>query len=179
MYHGTPQRRIRSIAVASFAMVLACAAHTAVAAPGTVLEAARADEASGGRLHSWIAAVQSEPGLRDTLGGSGKFTLFAPDDRAFAELMELEACGAVQLNQQLISTLLNYHVVRGAEASLPIGEPVRLKTRLGAPLSVASDEILDGTDDAAHVRRPAIHADNGVVHVIDKVLWPFPAPRCS
>jgi uncharacterized surface protein with fasciclin (FAS1) repeats len=117
--------------------------------------------------------------LRRTLKSSGTFTLFLPNDEAFRELRELDSCGAIELNEQVLSTLLNYDVVRGSTEAAGPGDQRRVRTRLGAPITIASEEIHDGSGAAANIDGPAIEAANGVAHVIDKVLWPYPVPVCS
>lgn len=68
-----------------------------------------------------VAAIK-EPGLLSRLTGSGKYTVFAPTDRAFAALPPGAVHALVQpQNRDLLVQLLAYHVVRGEVSAANMG----------------------------------------------------------
>jgi uncharacterized surface protein with fasciclin (FAS1) repeats len=114
-------------------------------------------------------------GLTETLSGPGPFTVFAPTNQAFADLLtELKTTKADLLaNKALLTKVLTYHVVSGLvlKADVPVG--VDIKTLQGDTFKV--DAHLQITDQAA--RKSSIVATdvltkNGVIHVVDKVILP-------
>ena len=119
------------------------------------------------------AVVAAE--LVDTLASPGPFTVFAPTNQAFANLLgELKVTKEQLLgNKELLTKVLLYHVVPGRvlKSQVPVGRPIA--TAGGATFTVGADLVI--TDAAG--RRSAIvatdvTASNGVVHVIDKVILP-------
>jgi uncharacterized surface protein with fasciclin (FAS1) repeats len=125
-----------------------------------------------GSFTTLVAAVQAA-GLVDTLKGPGPFTVFAPTDEAFAAL----PAGTVDEllkpeNKDQLVAILTYHVVPGkVMSSDAAGKTAELTTVQGGTLEV------DGTGtgvtvQGASVTMADIGADNGVIHVIDKVMLP-------
>jgi uncharacterized surface protein with fasciclin (FAS1) repeats len=124
---------------------------------------------SAGNFKTLVTAVKAA-GLVDTLKSPGPFTVFAPTDDAFNKLPK----GTVEnLLKDIpkLKSILTYHVVSGKVTSADVvklktaktveGEEVKINAQLGAP------KIND-----AQVIKADIMADNGVIHVIDKVLIP-------
>lgn len=157
------------------APVLAPAAHAA-----TIAEIASADE----RFTTLVAAV-SAAGLVETLSGPGPFTVFAPTNDAFAAL----PAGTVETllkpeNKQQLTDVLLYHVddrkltASGIPAGSNYFKPVLTSQRLCITNSGTAVTIADGTGEVATVIIADIMADNGVIHVIDKVLLPGTRPAC-
>jgi uncharacterized surface protein with fasciclin (FAS1) repeats len=173
-------QHIRTQAIsAAFAVGMLLYSQSPFASARGLLETLREGDAAPGQVEHWIDAIESEPTLRSTLTGSGTFTLFVPNDQAFEDLYALDACGAIQLNENLLRTLLNHHVVRGTAVAAGPGARHAVRTRLGAPISVDAEEVYDTVGATARFDGPAIEAANGVAHVIDRFLWPYPAPSCS
>jgi uncharacterized surface protein with fasciclin (FAS1) repeats len=106
-------------------------------------------------------------------GFDDDFTVFAPTDAAFQELYT--ALGVTSVDQIPLETLtavLQYHVVPARAFSQDLREGASLPTLLtGQNLTVnlANLQINDSGLVAAALN---IHATNGVIHVIDKVLLP-------
>lgn len=170
--------RIQAIS-AAFAIGVLLYSQALYASARGLLETLRDGHSAPEQVERWIDAVESEPTLRSALTSSGTFTLFVPNDQAFDDLYALDACGAIQLNGHLLTTLLNHHVVRGSAVAASSGAQRELRTRLGAPISVNAAEVYDTVGAAARFDGPAIEAANGVAHIIDRFLWPYPAPTCS
>ena len=124
-------------------------------------------------------------GLADALSGPGPFTVYAPVNDAFAALPE----GTVDTllkpeNKDQLTNILLYHVDdRKLDAAMiPAGsnyfKPMLASERLCITAGSDGVKIADGTGETANVVIADIMADNGVIHVIDKVLLPGKRPAC-
>lgn len=157
---------IRSL-VAGTVMVAALAGPTMARAADIVDTAVAA-----GSFNTLVTAVKAA-GLVHTLKGKGPFTVFAPNDAAFAKLPP----GTVESllkNKVKLAAILKYHVIPGrVKAADVAGKSLKVTTIEGQPLSV--DGTFGVRVNDAHVIQPDIEASNGVIHVIDTVLLP-PAP---
>ena len=127
--------------------------------------------ASAGQFNTLVAAVEAAD-LVTTLKGDGPFTVFAPTDEAFAALPEgtVENLLKPENKDQLVA-VLTYHVVSGKIMSSDIaGTATMVESVQGSELDVnATDGV---TVDGATVVTADIETDNGVIHVIDKVVLP-------
>lgn len=161
---------------AAVALSLAASAATA----DNIVEIAAADD----RFSTLVAAVTAA-GLAETLSGPGPFTVFAPLNDAFAALPAgtVETLLKPEMKGDLTNVLL-YHVVSG---NVMAGDIAMGTTGVGTALEGAEicvtksgDGVMldDGTGTMANVVIADIMADNGVIHVIDKVVLPGNAPNC-
>jgi uncharacterized surface protein with fasciclin (FAS1) repeats len=71
-----------------------------------------ATAASNNPLLSTLVTAVSEAGLVDTLNSDGPFTIFAPVNDAFAAIPAADL-DAVLADQELLTSILTYHVVAG------------------------------------------------------------------
>ena len=115
-----------------------------------------------------LAAIEGA-GLETTLAGQGPFTVFAPNDDAFAALPP-GAVDALLAEPTKLAKLLTYHVVPGRVTSAGVARLTSAPTVNGEDLRVAAKGGV--TIDSAHVLSGDIEASNGVIHVIDRVLIP-------
>ncbi len=123
---------------------------------------------NAGSFKTLVAAVQAA-GLGATLSGPGPFTVFAPTDEAFAEL----PAGTVQglLNDiPKLTQILTFHVVPGKLMAADVVKLTSAKTVQGQNVTIASTNGV--TINGAKVITPNVEADNGVIHVIDRVILP-------
>ena len=123
---------------------------------------------NAGSFKTLVAAVQAA-GLGATLSGPGPFTVFAPTDEAFAEL----PAGTVQglLNDiPKLTKILTFHVVPGKLMAADVVKLTSAKTVQGQNVTIAAQNGV--TVNGAKVITPNIEADNGVIHVIDRVILP-------
>jgi uncharacterized surface protein with fasciclin (FAS1) repeats len=124
-----------------------------------------------GSFKTLVTAVKAD-GLVDTLTGPGPFTVFAPNDDAFAKLPKGTLDGLLADKAKLTS-VLTYHVVPGKVMSKDVKSgPV--KTVQGQSATVSKSGLFTKTVkiDNAKVIKPDIVADNGVIHAIDSVILP-------
>ena len=127
--------------------------------------------ASGaGTFNTLVAAVKAA-GLVETLQGTGPFTVFAPNDEAFAKL----PLGTVEdllkpENKAKLVAILTYHVVAGKVMATDV-KTMKAKTVNGKELDI---KVADGhvTVDGAKVVKTDVAASNGVIHIIDTVVLP-------
>ncbi len=120
-------------------------------------------------LTSLVAALGKFPDLVATLSGPGNFTVFAPSNQAFTNL--LTAIGQTNINNvpdDVLKSILQYHVVSTAalkSTQLTVGN---VNTIANENIAVTLSPIkLNG---AVNVTTPDVLASNGVVHVVDAVL---------
>lgn len=112
--------------------------------------------------------------LVDTLRGDGPFTVFAPTDDAFEDLLaELDITAEELLDHPLLKEVLLYHVLAGKEVlAAEITEGLTTETALGLGKELKFT-LVDGVFvNGSEVIIPDVLATNGVIHVIDKVLLP-------
>ncbi|MBN3923422.1 MULTISPECIES: fasciclin domain-containing protein [unclassified Nostoc] len=115
-----------------------------------------------------VAAVQAA-GLVETLKSPGPFTVFAPNDDAFAKLPE----GTIQTllqNIPQLTRILKYHVVPGKLLQADLAQLGTVNSVEGSPIKIDSSDGFEVKN--ATVLAADIEADNGVVHVIDTVILP-------
>jgi transforming growth factor-beta-induced protein len=110
-------------------------------------------------------------GLVETLRGDGPFTVFAPTDAAFGDLLdELDVTAEELLAHPRLKEVLLYHVVAGEVTSGDLSEGLVAETVLGEDVSFT---LVGGVFvNESEVTLPDVFATNGVIHVIDKVLIP-------
>lgn len=125
---------------------------------------------SAGIFNTLVAAVKAAD-LVKTLQGPGPFTVFAPNDEAFAKLPK----GTVEdllkpENKAKLTGILTYHVVAGKVMAADV-KTMKAKTVNGQELDI---KVADGdvTVNRAKVIKTDVAASNGVIHVIDSVLMP-------
>jgi uncharacterized surface protein with fasciclin (FAS1) repeats len=165
--------------------ILATAAATAITLGTSAYAADIVEIASGDERFTTLVAAVSAAGLVETLQGPGPFTVYAPVNDAFAALPDgtVETLLKPENKNQLINILL-YHVDdrKLTAGQIPNGsnyfKPVLASERLCITKDSGGVTIADGTGEVATVVVADIMADNGVIHVIDKVLLPGTRPAC-
>ena len=169
----------------TFITKITAAAALSVCVAGAASANTIVDIAAGDERFSTLVAAVSAAGLVETLQGDGPFTVYAPVNEAFAAL----PAGTVDTllmpeNKGQLTDVLLYHV---DDRNLPAGniptgsnyfKPVLASERLCITKGAEGVSIADGTGQMANVIIADIQADNGVIHVIDKVLLPGTRPAC-
>ena len=130
-----------------------------------------------------VAAVQAAD-LVETLSSPGPFTVFAPNNAAFAKLPAGTVETLVMPEQRpTLTKVLTYHVVPGRLTSSSIGALIKkgmgsttLTTVQGEPLvaRMKGNELLltDAKGGTSRVTIANVMQSNGVIHVVDTVLMP-------
>ena len=110
--------------------------------------------------------------LQATLSGAGPFTVFAPDDAAFAA-SGITTAVLNSLTAPQVQNILLYHTIASKilAANVPAGPNAKVITASGDSVFVtknATGVYVNGIK----VNTADISADNGVIHTIGKVLIP-------
>eukprot|EP01084_Bolivina_argentea_P084540 152847_1 len=117
-------------------------------------------------------------GLVEALSGPGPFTVFAPPNEAFVQLMsEIHIDDLLNIPQ--LADILLYHVVGDfiLTPELKADHPISLKTLNGQIVKSVyvhqSIKLIDAQSDVSNIGLADVKAKNGVAHVIDRVLIPL------
>ena len=119
---------------------------------------------------STLATALTEAGLIETLKGKGPFTVFAPNDAAFGKVPAADL-QALLKNKPQLTSVLTYHVVAGKVMAADVVNLTSATTVQGQDVSI---EVKGGKVyvNGAEVIATDIEASNGVIHVIDSVIFP-------
>ena len=134
-----------------------------------------------------LSAAVAKAGIGDTLTDPDvQLTVFAPTDQAFTDLAKrlgfADASAMVDaLPSGALQNILSYHILGARKWAADLGaEGATQETTYSyadTPASLALDftdgvTITDAVLTSARVVTPDVHASNGVIHAIDKVLVP-------
>jgi uncharacterized surface protein with fasciclin (FAS1) repeats len=133
---------------------------------------------SAGSFKTLVTAVKAA-GLVDALSSPGPFTVFAPNDEAFAKL----PAGTVEsLLKDIpkLRSILTYHVISGSVTTADVqkltagGQKRSVNTLQGSSATLKMNGTFNKSAyvNDAKVILADIRASNGVIHVIDKVILP-------
>jgi len=128
---------------------------------------------AAGSFKTLVTAVKAA-GLVDTLKSKGPFTVFAPNDEAFAKLPKGTVEGLLKDIPKL-TEILKYHVVNGAVPAADVAVHKNITTLQGQDVKVDAAKWhlhKNVKINDANVLKADVMTDNGVIHVIDKVLLP-------
>ena len=119
-----------------------------------------------GSFQTLVTAVQVA-NLVDALKSPGPFTVFAPNDDAFAKL-PLGTITTLVQNVPQLTRILMFHVVSGKFMKADLAKLGFVTSLEGSPIKI---DCSDGFEvKNATVVAVDIEADNGVIHVIDNVI---------
>ena len=128
---------------------------------------------AAGNFKTLVTAVKAAD-LVDTLKSKGPFTVFAPTDDAFAKLPKGTVAGLLKDIPKL-KAVLTYHVVPGKVMAADVVKLKTAKTVQGQDVKVDASKWhlhKNVKINDANVIKADIVTDNGVIHVIDKVILP-------
>lgn len=155
---------------------LALAASLVVFTAPAANAASIVETAKGAGVFNTLLAAAEAAGLATALDQNGPLTVFAPTDEAFEAL----PAGTVETllkpeNKDQLAAILSYHVLPRELTSnmLPAGR-IHVRTiKASGDRTLAVNNTGSGVEvDGANVIQADIQADNGVIHVIDKVMLP-------
>jgi uncharacterized surface protein with fasciclin (FAS1) repeats len=125
-----------------------------------------------GQFNTLLAAAKAA-GLDAALAAPGAKTVFAPTDAAFAKLPKGTVASLLKPeNKMKLKAVLSYHVVGGKTIlakDIPAGR-THIATLNGQQLSVNKHGGV--SVNTSKVVKADVKADNGVIHIIDRVLLP-------
>ena len=128
---------------------------------------------AAGNFKTLYAATKAA-GLVETLNTKGPFTVFAPTDEAFAKLQKGTVDGLLK-DVPKLTEVLKYHVVNGAVPAADVAVHKNITTLQGQDVKVDAAKWHLHKNikiNDANIIKADVKADNGVIHVIDKVLMP-------
>jgi uncharacterized surface protein with fasciclin (FAS1) repeats len=113
-----------------------------------------------------------------TLSGTGPFTVFAPTDQAFVDLLDSNPNWneLADIPVATLEAVLSYHVVAGANvlsSTLTDGQVVT--TFQGSDITINTDggaTITDANGNTVDIVATDVQGSNGIVHVINGVILP-------
>jgi len=122
-----------------------------------------------------LTRLLRETGLGDSLRGEGPYTLFAPSDLAFTELPGGSPDG---MNPDELIATLTYHIIPGRFETSSLAGSMDINTLQGGSVTFSVEgnaTVRDESGNTANLLTPDMNVDNGVIHIIDRVLTPSPA----
>lgn len=129
-----------------------------------------------------LTSLLNAIGLNCDLESMHDFTFFAPPDEAFSALQHASPYEMLK-DVNRLRKLLAFHIVplkltyadlnnvlTQAARERDVSLPIALETLSGYPLHISLTDrpMIDGVS----IIQADVPADNGVIHVIDHVLWP-------
>lgn len=133
---------------------------------GTIFEMAK----QSGKFTILLKALEIT-GLTEELQKAGSITVLAPTDDAFRRMSEGERNDLLN-DKEYLRDLILLHVIDGAVKVKDAVSREKVVSREGEDLFFYTDEAGTFVNDAKIVMAD-IEATNGVVHVIDTVLFPW------
>jgi len=122
-----------------------------------------------GNFTMFLKAIE-ETGLAPALTDSSAVTILAPTDEAFAK-MSKDQLDAAMADKDRLAMILKNHIIEGQKLMADqIKSQTTLTTAAGQNLSVAIEEG-ETTIGGAKIVRSDVEATNGVIHVVDAVLF--------
>jgi uncharacterized surface protein with fasciclin (FAS1) repeats len=144
--------------------------------------------AAGLAADSKFMAAAKSAGIDKTLAGPGPYTVFVPDDAAFAKLPAGTIGNPTDADQRAkITSILTYHILPGTVLAADITKTIDnakgkavMMTVGGQTFTATKDGndivLTDSSGNKARVTKADEQYSNGVVHHIDAVLTP-PGPE--
>lgn len=137
------------------------------------------DVASSNPNLSMLVEALKKAGLDDDLADpDSDFTVFAPTNAAFTSLLtDLGASSLNDIPKETLTKVLLYHVMSGKSTASKIStgyySSLSGGPEEGSKLSLYVDKSALKINARAGITQTDIMADNGIIHVIDKVLLPM------
>ena len=125
-----------------------------------------------GSTFTTLESAVLKANLQTTLSGPGLFTVFAPDDAAFIA-SGITTATLNSLTAAQVQKILLYHTIGSkiAAADVPAGPNAKVITASGDSVFVTKNST-GVYVNGIKVTTADVSADNGVIHVIGKVLIP-------
>lgn len=119
-----------------------------------------------------LARALGEAELVSILQGAGPFTVFAPNDAAFAKIPSADL-NALLADKEALRRVLLYHVVAGSVDSEQVSAMTSATTQAGdATVSISTVDGAVRLNGNTGIVNADIPAGNGIIHEIDTVLMP-------
>jgi hypothetical protein len=126
-----------------------------------------------GTFRMFVSAIQAAE-LLDTLRSTEPFTVFAPNDEAFSKL-PIGTFDSLIKNVPRLKAILMYHLVTGKYTINEISQMKTAKTIQGQEVKIDAHKWhlhMNPKINDANITNYNLEADNGMIHVLDRVLMP-------
>jgi uncharacterized surface protein with fasciclin (FAS1) repeats len=131
------------------------------------------ETAAGNPAFSVLVSALKAADLTQALSGSGPFTVFAPNDAAFAKLPKGTVEDLVKPeNKAKLAKILKLHVVAGKHMAAEFAGKTADVASLGGEKLHISEKGGSVHVGKATVSSADVKASNGVIHIIDTVMMP-------
>jgi uncharacterized surface protein with fasciclin (FAS1) repeats len=117
-----------------------------------------------------LMTVVEAAGLLEVFKNSNPHTVFAPTDEAFSQI-PTNTLAELMEDVPKLKKIVAYHVVFGDVRTDDLRQLEEAPTVEGSVVALETSQGEIHVNDAT-ILQPDILADNGVIHVIDKVLMP-------
>ena len=124
---------------------------------------------NAGTFKTLIIALR-EAGLYDILCSEGPYTVFAPTDEAFSKLPNGEI-EKIMKDKEKLTDILTYHVIAKKVFSKDVTALQKADTINGKQVKIKNGNSVK--IDNARIIKSDIKCTNGVIHIIDEVLFPY------
>ena len=120
-----------------------------------------------GNLKNLVRALQ-KAGIIESLSGKVPFTVFAPSDEAFAKFSP-ETIELILKDKERLNTIVRAHIASGMMTSSNLVKIKKMKSINGKELMISTTKGLCIQD--AKIIKPDITCDNGIIHIVDNVMF--------
>lgn len=139
-----------------------------VPVPGSLLEAIK----NNPDLSKFRQAIDKAQ-LQQEFQKAAPRTVFAPINSAFDQLSP-EQAKALEQDPQLLAQILRHHLIPNALSSGELGENhISLATHpILIGVGPSGETVVSGGAGSGIVQRSDLRSTNGVIHILDQVMWP-------
>lgn len=159
--------KLKITAILSLAILMTCATAMFAQSDKTNKKNIVDTAVAAGNFKTLATALEAA-GLIETLKGKGPFTVFAPNDEAFAKLPPGTLDDLLKDPAKLKQILL-YHVVAGNVTAKQVSGMKSATSVQGATIKIMTHNGKVMVNNA-NVTTADIMASNGIIHVIDSVI---------
>ncbi|MBT8269161.1 MAG: fasciclin domain-containing protein [Bacteroidia bacterium] len=115
-------------------------------------------------------------GTLSTTDSPAPFTVFAPTDQAFGDLLiELGLQSLSDISEPVLKATLDHHAVALANVRAEDLSQGQIVGTLGGDVTISLDsgaQVIDSNDRVINIIATNVQAFNGVIHAVDKVILP-------
>ncbi|KAK3576826.1 hypothetical protein CHS0354_002616 [Potamilus streckersoni] len=137
------------------------------------------EELAQGLGATTFVELATEAGMADILTMGGPFTIFCPTNEAFENLPG-DVMERMKTDRQMLMNIMKYHLTSSMMMSSHFTNEMMADSMMmmdGMPVGIRINMYMDGmlmTADGSHIIKADQMASNGIIHMVDRVLFPMP-----